>query len=340
MPGMFHETLLDSSPERAPVLRGVHWTISLVIGIVGFCIGYFGLPLAETPEMKVLITQSIIVGAIFFFYTAMLCYVYADSKHLRISTWGWMLITFVLNLVGFLFYLIYSAAKTHNWKRATLPIAYILEIIGVCVMIIIPLIHTQALPTAQLMTFLAAPPPPPPPPPPAAAPPKVVVHHVSMADLMKAPTVIPKTITKIKEEPVQMQAASVIGGVPGGVPGGSTDGVIGGMVGMPPPPPPPKPQTPQRIRLGGQVEAAKLIYQPKPDYPPLAKMARIQGQVRLEAVISKDGTIQDLKVMSGHPLLVKAALDAVRQWRYQPTLLNGDPVEVITEIDVNFMLAG
>jgi protein TonB len=107
-----------------------------------------------------------------------------------------------------------------------------------------------------------------------------------------------------------------------------------------PPPPPPKPTTPQRIRVGGQVESAKLINKVSPEYPQLAKMARIQGTVRLEAVISKDGTIQDLKVLSGHPLLVKAALDAVKQWRYQPTLLNGDPVEVVTEIDVNFTLAG
>jgi len=91
--------------------------------------------------------------------------------------------------------------------------------------------------------------------------------------------------------------------------------------------------------VGGQVESAKLIFQPKPDYPQLAKMARIQGVVRLEAIISKDGTIQDLKLVSGHPLLAKAALDAVKQWRYQPTLLNGEPVEVVTEVDVNFTLS-
>jgi len=164
-----------------------------------------------------------------------------------------------------------------------------------------------------------------------------------MADLMKAPTVIPKTIAKVKPEPV-VQSAGVVGGVSGGMPGGSVGGVLGGIIGGvsagPPPPPPPKPKTPQRIRVGGQVEAAKLIYKPTPQYPPLAKMARIQGTVRLEAVIAKDGTIQDLKVLSGHPLLVKAALDAVKQWRYQPTLLNGQPVEVVTEIDVNFTLAG
>jgi protein TonB len=93
---------------------------------------------------------------------------------------------------------------------------------------------------------------------------------------------------------------------------------------------------PTPIRIGGQVEAAKLIFQVKPEYPPLAKMARIQGAVRLEALISTDGTIRSLRVLAGHPLLVKAAIDAVARWRYQRTLLNGDPVEVVTEIDVNF----
>jgi len=342
---MLGDTLLDSSPTRESVLRGVHWLVSLAVGIVGFLIGYFGLPLIETPEFKVLITQSTILGLIFFFYALILCYVYSDSRHLRLSTWPWMIIVALLNLVGFVGYLCYSAAKTDDWKRATLPIAYILEIIIIGVMVIIPLIYTEALPKAQLMTFLVAPPPPPPPPPPPAkAPPKIQVHRVSVADLMKAPTVIPKTIAKVKDQPV-VQTAGVVGGVAGGMPGGQAGGVLGGIIGgvtagPPPPPPPPKPKTPKRIRVGGQVEAAKLIYKPTPQYPPLAKMARIQGTVRLEAVISKDGTIQDLKVLSGHPLLVKAALDAVKQWRYQPTLLNGEPVEVVTEIDVNFTLAG
>jgi len=162
---------------------------------------------------------------------------------------------------------------------------------------------------------------------------------------MKAPTVIPKSIAPIRDEPeAPSGAVGVVGGVPGGIPGGSMGGVLGGIIGgvlssaLPPPPPPPKAATPRRIRVGGQVEQAKLIFNPKPEYPPLAKMARIQGTVRLEAIISKDGTIQDLKVLSGHPLLVKAALDAVQRWRYQPTLLNSEPVEVVTEIDCNFTL--
>ena len=100
-----------------------------------------------------------------------------------------------------------------------------------------------------------------------------------------------------------------------------------------------KPSKPIQIRVGGQVEAARAISRPMPDYPPLARMARIQGTVRLEAVISTDGRIQNLRVLAGHPLLVNAALEAVARWRYQPTLLNGEPVEVVTEIDVNFALA-
>jgi protein TonB len=91
--------------------------------------------------------------------------------------------------------------------------------------------------------------------------------------------------------------------------------------------------------VGGIVSAAKLIYQPKPEYPQLARMALTEGAVELEAIIGKDGTIEELRVLRGSPLLVRAALEAVRRWRYQPTLLNGEPVEVVTEITVNFKLA-
>lgn len=97
--------------------------------------------------------------------------------------------------------------------------------------------------------------------------------------------------------------------------------------------------TPSRTRVGGAVQAAKLIHQVKPAYPPLAKQARIQGTVRLEAMIAKDGTIQNLVLAAGHPLLVPSAMDAVRQWRYQPTTLNGERVEVLTQIDVTFTLS-
>jgi protein TonB len=87
------------------------------------------------------------------------------------------------------------------------------------------------------------------------------------------------------------------------------------------------------------VQSAKLVRQPRPVYPPLARQARIQGKVIFNAIIAKDGTIQNLQMVSGHPLLVQSATDAVRQWVYQPTLLNGEAVEVITTIEVNFTLS-
>lgn len=100
------------------------------------------------------------------------------------------------------------------------------------------------------------------------------------------------------------------------------------------PKPPSKP-----VQVGGDVQAAKLIRKIVPVYPRMAVIARISGIVRLQGIIGKDGSIQQLQVLSGPPLLINAALDAVRQWRYQPTLLNGEPVEVISPIDVIFKLS-
>jgi TonB family protein len=102
--------------------------------------------------------------------------------------------------------------------------------------------------------------------------------------------------------------------------------------------PPPTDGT-KRITIGGNVQQAKLISQPKPIYPPEAKQARLSGVVHLNAIIGKDGSVINLSVISGHPLLVPSAMDAVRQWVYQTTLLNGEPVEVQTQIDVNYTLS-
>jgi protein TonB len=105
-------------------------------------------------------------------------------------------------------------------------------------------------------------------------------------------------------------------------------------------PSPPKSSGPTRIKQGGIVTAASILSQTRPVYPTLARQARIQGNVVLHAIIDKDGKVAQLEVMSGHPLLVQAALDAVKQWRYKPTLLNGDPVEVDTTITVTFTMGG
>jgi TonB family protein len=96
---------------------------------------------------------------------------------------------------------------------------------------------------------------------------------------------------------------------------------------------------PTRIRIGANVQQAKRLVTVTPVYPAEAKAQRIEGEVRLEATLGKDGKVENLQVLSGDPMLAAAALDAVRQWQYQTTLLNGDPVEVVTEIAVNFTLA-
>ena len=151
---------------------------------------------------------------------------------------------------------------------------------------------------------------------------------------MTAPTVIPKNIAVVKDE------APVIYTNSGDGVAGGTGNVLGGLIGSGPagPPPPPKPAAPSRIRVGGNVEAASLINKVTPIYPPIAKTAHVSGTVVLHAIISKDGSIQELQYVSGPPLLMKSAMDAVKEWRYRPTMLNGDPVEVDTTIDVVFTL--
>lgn len=240
--------------------------------------------------------------------------------------------------------MVVSNAKNKKTNKPwTVVLSMVFQVAFLAILILIPLIYTEALPRAMMSSILLAPPPPPPPPPPPA--PAQVVHIKPQAHLMEAgklvaPKVIPKDVKIIKEEeqPPDM-GAGIAGGVPGGVAGGSMGGVIGGVIGgAGAAPPPPKPNV-SRVRVGGAVQAAKLVNRVQPMYPPLARQTRISGTVKLHAIIGKDGTVQQLNVESGHPLLVQAALDAVRQWRYQPTLLNGEPVDVDTEIDVIFSLA-
>jgi protein TonB len=233
-------------------------------------------------------------------------------------------------------------------------VSFIGQVLLIIVAVILPLIYTDVLPTATLTSFLVAPPPPPPPPPPpAAAPPVKVVKIIPRqfdAGRLMAPKVVPKDIAVIKEEelpPPSSGVSGVVGGMAGGVAGGAVGGVLGGILGAvpntvaPPPPPPPvvKKEAPvQRIKVGGNVQAAMVLKKIQPVYPQLAKSARVSGVVHLAAIIAKDGTIQELHSLGGPALLIQAAMDAVKQWVYRPTLLNGEPVQVETTIDVNFTL--
>jgi periplasmic protein TonB len=241
--------------------------------------------------------------------------------------------------------LIESGGRLKTKRGATTLVSFIFQVALVGILVILPLVFTEALPKQQLMTFLVAPPPPPPPPPPAAATPiktvKVVQTDIINGQL-RTPTKIPEKVQMIKEEeapPPVMSASGVVGGVPGGVPGGQMGGVIGGIISSTPVAVP-KAATPQRVRVSQGVSQGLLIKKVQPAYPPLARQARIQGTVMLQAEISKDGTIENLRLMSGHPMLAPAAIEAVKQWRYKPYMLNGEPVAVETTVMVNFTLSG
>ena len=211
------------------------------------------------------------------------------------------------------------------------------------VMLLLPLYFTQELPKSQLLTFLVAPPPPPPPPPAAeqvARITKQIQTDMISGGQLRTPTRIPQKVQMIKEDDAPPDlGAGVPGGVPGGIPGGSAGGVIGGIVNSTPVAVP-KIAAPQRVRVSTGVATGLLIRKVTPNYPQLAKQARIQGSVVLQAEISKDGTIQNLQLISGHPMLAPAAIEAVKQWRYKPYLLNGEPVAVETQVVVNFSLSG
>lgn len=225
--------------------------------------------------------------------------------------------------------------------------SFILNCVALGILLIMPLVFTEQLPSAQLLTFLVAPPPPPPPPPPAAEQVQRIVRQIQTDVLstgqLRTPSRIPQKVEMIKEDvapPPMAATGGVVGGVPGGIPGGQVGGVIGGIISATANVAAvPKLALPQRIRISQGVTKGLLIHRVEPTYPPLARAARVQGEVVLTAVISSSGEIENLQLVSGHPMLVPEAIAAVRQWRYKPYLLNGQPVEVETTITVIFSLS-
>ena len=202
-------------------------------------------------------------------------------------------------------------------------------------LVLIPLIYPEALPAAMTQTLLFAPPPPPPPPPPPEVVHVVHVQSEMMNNQLTAPTKIPKNIEMVTSKEAPPSSFGVAGmeglgggsGVPGSVFGAGKAPIV-------------KAAPPKKVNISAGVAQGMLIQRTMPIYPPIAKAARVQGTVVLQAMISKQGTIEDLKVVSGPAMLQESAIDAVKTWRYRPYLLNNEPVEVETTINVIFTLGG
>ena len=229
-------------------------------------------------------------------------------------------------------------------RGATTLFAFVLQSFVVAIIFLISLRYAQVIPSSQPVVHLVAPPPPPP-----AGTPTSKSHkapRTPIRNVLRTPVKIPTKVLPEEKEtpppPPPAMASGVVGGVPGGVPGGQLGGILGGIAGAaaPAPVPIPKPPPPKRMRVSEGVVGGLLVHKVMPGYPQSARQERISGAVVLQAVIGKDGSVQNLRVVQGDPVLASAAIDAVKQWRYKPYLLNGQPVEVETIITVNFNLGG
>ena len=216
-------------------------------------------------------------------------------------------------------------------KRWTIAVSAMGQALLLGLLILVPLLYTEALPNALLKTLIVAPLPPIPPQPPATK--GARASRVIRLRDFAAPRSIPREISTETGEPPTVYVEGSANGGEAAVP---LDLLRLAAPAEPAHPPDPKPL--QRIRQGGLVQAALLVNRVVPEYPAIAKTAHVSGTIVLHAIIAKDGTVRELTYVSGPPLLMKAAMDAVREWRYRPTMLNGEPVEVETTIEVVFNL--
>ena len=223
-----------------------------------------------------------------------------------------------------------------SWKSRTMPISIGIHAVLVAVIVMIPMLSSDLLPTMPVMLAFVAPPPPPgPPPAPPAAQPAAAARAVPAARADAAPVNVPSGVkpdSGIEHDPEPDTPAGVEGGVPGGVAGD----IVSGLNGPPPPPVPTAPSAPMRLWSG--VKPPTKIKDVPPVYPFIAQAAKVSGMVIIEAVVGPDGRVTDARILRSIPLLDRAALDAVSQWVYTPTLFNGVPVAVIMTVTVTFSL--
>ena len=220
-----------------------------------------------------------------------------------------------------------------------------IQLFFLAAMLLIPLYFTQALDVQQFNKTLIVVPPPAPPPPPLA-PARSVVLKTKAAQVLATlvvPKVIPNRIAKVSEEPNEKdleasidQGRGVSGGVAGGIPGGQLGGVLGGASSGPVRPAAIVSSPKAPIRVGGKVKPPQVLFAPDPVYPVLARQARISGAVVIDAVIDTQGNVVEMQAVSGQPILAMAAMEALRRWKYEPTILGSEPVPVRLLVTITF----
>jgi periplasmic protein TonB len=223
-----------------------------------------------------------------------------------------------------------ATSQTPKWMLLTLTV----NLTVVVALIAIPLINPESLPARLLQRALLAPPPVLAVQPQAHTQPAASMQTVSLRNPYAAPIILP---TRINTDPVPpFQSTTLLNPMPGGVVGSDLPSTA--LFHTDPPPAVHPAASPARVPVSGGVIEGFLVYRSTPSYPPMAKTARVSGTVVLAATISKSGTIENLRVLTGHPMLIQSAIEAVKTWRYRPYLLNNQPVEVETTINVVFSM--
>lgn len=235
-----------------------------------------------------------------------------------------------------------TSRPLHGRRSTAATVSLLLHAALAVMVVLLPLFVDDSMPevTGSVRAFFVSPPeaPPPPPPPPPKAPARAVANRpqpqaTPPPNAFTAPIDVPTEIVPEAGLDLGLEGG-IEGGVEGGVPGGVAGGIVGGLPAQLETPPPSR-----VVRVGGAIVAPKMVKRVEPEYPPLAVQARLSALIILEAYVDTRGQVREVKVLRGAPLFDEAAMAAVRQWRYQPLLLNGTPTDFVLTVTVHFNLS-